>query len=297
MYLFPKDILSWEEWSRLQQSVPLFSPLIQQIMEKEELSFSKIESMGRAANAVFRTGNYVVKIYFPMWEEIDGLTEMEMEIAALKLADSVGVPTQGIYGAGIMPDKYNFAYLITGYITGIPFSEAVQDMTSEEKRAAGMQLRRITDKLHIPCPSFHHIDVLHDPRRQERWQVYPLAFQKEREEYIAEKSYGPFVFVHGDLNGKNVLAASGELTLIDFADAVSAPKIYEESYIISELFQFDRELINGYFGGYQPEALAEICFDGLLIHDFGGDVIQRFLGRPEQFVHLRDLYDAVCDKL
>ena len=76
-------------------------------------------------------------------------------------------------------------------------------------------------------------------------------------------------------NGDNILINSnGKISIIDFAESVQAPKVYEDALIAIELFNFDKSLLVGYFGGCNSDTIAQTCFDGLLIHDFGGDIIK-----------------------
>ncbi|MCL2514019.1 MAG: aminoglycoside phosphotransferase family protein, partial [Oscillospiraceae bacterium] len=80
----------------------------------------------------------------------------------------------------------------------------------------------------------------------------------------------------------------GGLCVIDFADAVLAPVIYEHA-LVAFAFEFDPALLRGYFADYTPDGFVEMCFNGLLIHDFGGDIVRDCVGKPEEFNNLDDL--------
>lgn len=98
--------------------------------------------------------------------------------------------------------------------------------------------------------------------------------------------------------GNNILLdADGRLWLIDFAEAVLAPVWYEQALIAVELFGFDKALLRGYFGNYEPHSLAKLCLDGLLLHDFGGDLVARHIGDPHEFGAIGNLYRRILARL
>ena len=104
--------------------------------------------------------------------------------------------------------------------------------------------------------------------------------------------------MHGDLFGDNVIVADdGKIFLIDFADAVLAPVCYEYALIAIDFFRFDKHLIKGFFGDIELDKLSEICFDGILIHNFGDSVIAEHLGKAEEFMCLDDLRKRIYEKL
>jgi serine/threonine-protein kinase RIO1 len=148
--------------------------------------------------------------------------------------------------------------------------------------------------MNISCEPFNSIDVIYDKDRYRRWDKYPMHFRDERLAYIKSHKYGKKVFVHGDLCGDNILLTRrGELYIIDFADAVLAPVVYEHALIAVGLFGFDAALIRGYFGDCSADELAEICFNGMLIHDFGGDIIVHQVGKENEFQQLDDLRNKI----
>lgn len=151
----------------------------------------------------------------------------------------------------------------------------------------------------MPCEPFNGIDVINDKCRYFRWDGrYSEHLRSERHEYIRSHKYGEKVFVHGDLCGDNILLTpEGELYIIDFADAVLAPKVYEHALVAVELFSLDPAFLLGYFGEISSDELLEICFSGLLIHDFGGDVVERHIGRPDEFCGLDDLRKKLKQKI
>jgi aminoglycoside phosphotransferase (APT) family kinase protein len=252
--------------------------LIKYIFKKEKLPFDKIEKLTPGTNAVFKVGNYVIKIFAPNESGIDQTLDLQTELFAMKRSGALGVSVPKLIAEGIVNDKYCFAYIVTEYINGIEFTNAVETMTDIEKINFGKKLRELTDIMNTSCERFNNIDVIHDKGRYKRWNKYSGKFKKERIAYIRSNNFGENIFVHGDLCRDNIIITSkGELAIIDFADAVLAPKIYEQVLIVMELFKLNTKLLHGYFGYYSIDELIYLCFNGLLIHDFGGDILKNYI--------------------
>ena len=298
MNLFHAEINNWKEWGDVFQSIAAFEPLVKFILEKEKLPIRELEHLTPGTNAVFKAGDYVIKLFVPKESGFDGTVDRESELFSVKRASADGINTPKLKAIGFVDDKYHFSYMITEYIKGVEFTNAVINMTDQIKIIFGQRLRAITDKINTPCPDFNGIDVIHSPVRQRRWKPYPESFRKERLNYINSYKYGSKVFTHGDLCGDNILLSEdNEIYIIDFADSVLAPVEYEHALIAVELFDFDPALIKGYFGDCSKEYLADIIFNGLLIHDFGGDIIQLHIGNVKEFNSLDKLRKAILMKL
>jgi thiamine kinase-like enzyme len=290
MSLFTEQINSWQDWGRVFQSISAFTPLVEHIMDKENLTPAKIENLTPGTNAVFKVGSYIVKIFAPAESGIDQTPDLQTELFAVQRANEIGVSAPKLTADGFVEDKYRFAYIITEYIEGVEFTEAVKVMTDEQKIIIGRKLRGVTDKMNTPCKPFNSIDVINDKGRYRRWDKYPERFKAERLAYLQSRNYGEKVFVHGDLCGDNILLTpDGDIYIIDFADAVLAPIVYEHALVAVELFDLNKALLQGYFGIHSSDELTEICFEGLLIHDFGGDIAEQHIGRPDELQCLEDL--------
>ncbi|NLN55076.1 MAG: aminoglycoside phosphotransferase family protein [Clostridiales bacterium] len=298
MPLFNEKISCWDDWGRVFQSTTAFRPLVEYILEKENLPVCEITNLTPGTNGVFRVGKYVIKIFAPLESGIDQTPDLKTELFATRRANEMGISSPKLIANGYIDDKYHFAYMITEYIEGAEFSKAVLKMTSGEKVEAAKKLRHITDKMNTPCKAFNQIDVINDTGHYRRWEKFPDNFKTQRLEYIKSMDCKNKVFVHGDLCGDNIIITpGGNLYIIDFADAVLAPLSYEHSLVAVELFDFDSWLIKGYFEGYTPKEITGICFEGLLIHDFGGDIVVNHLGNNEEFQSLEDLHKRLEQKI
>ena len=103
--------------------------------------------------------------------------------------------------------------------------------------------------------------------------------------------------MHGDLNSGNIIFSGDEIYLIDFADAVYAPLVYEHGHIASELFEFDKGFLKGYFGEYDIDDLLKTCLTALLIHDFGGDIVNDKIAKSTEIKSVDDLRQRIYWKL
>ena len=298
MNLFTARIECPEDWGEIFQSAAAFTPLVRFILDSENLPVSEIENLIPGTNAVFRVGSHVIKIFAPPESGFFWESDFQTELFSIRHANKLGVPAPRFKADGFVEDKYHFAYIITEHIEGTEFSELFLSMTGKEKYDFGSELKEITGRLNIPCAPFNDIDVLNDVSRHKRWDKYPDNFKAERLVYINTHDFGGKVFVHGDLCGDNILLTPrGNIYIVDFADAVLAPICYEQALVAVELFDFCPEPLKGYFGGVSPEQLLEICFNGLLIHDFGDDIAMNHVGEPGGFETLNDLRDGIRRKL
>ena len=87
-----------------------------------------------------------------------------------------------------------------------------------------------------------------------------------------------------------------KLFLIDFADAVAAPPEYELPPIVCDLFAFEPPLLEVFFDQQSAEELAGQCVRGLLLHDFGANIIQDALGDPAAFPGIGVLRKRLTEK-
>lgn len=298
MNQFKETIENWADWGRVFQSIPAFAPLVESIFRAEGLPLHPIENLTPGTNAVFRVGENVIKIFSPAESGLDGIQDMETELLAMKFAVAKGVRAPEVAAQGIREDKYRFSYLVMEFQEGEAFAQVSKTMSDEEKRSVGRELREITRRLNVPCPPFRETTFLQEAEKEKRWDKYPESFRRERLDYIRSHAYEEPVFVHGDLNEDNILIdGQGRLSVLDFADAAIAPKVYEDALIAVELFRLDPAFLAGYFGNYRPEELARLCVDGLLVHPFGGDVIHQRIAEAGNFSGLDGLFKVIQKRL
>jgi len=298
MNLFNEHLSNEQDWENILQSISAFTPLVEYILKKENMTMAEMENLTPGTNAVFKVGGYVIKIFAPIESNVEQRLP-ETEIFATQRANLLNVPAPKVIASGVVEDKYRFAYLITEYIEGVVITEAIKSMTDTEKVLFGRQLRNITDKMNTPCEPIHDIDVVNYENRCDCWCEYPEQFRKERLFHIASHKYGENVFVHADLCGDNILLTPhSRLYIIDFADAVLAPQNYEHARLYLEYgLDYDPKFLQGYFEDYTTEEFIDMCFNGFLLLDYDPEIINELIGTPNKFETLDDLRKCLTQKL
>ena len=288
MSLFTEQINNWDDWGKVFQSISAFKPLIEYILNKENLPIAEIENLKPGTNAVFNVGEYVIKIFAPQGLDDGYGTNVDVEIFGMKLANARGVPAPKLIIYGTVEDKYDFRYMVMDYIHGRMLGDIEDSLSYEDKVDIGKQIRSITNKLNAPCENFTPIDVMQYAIKNNEWdkEGFPSSFQKERLAYLndfhmdeSEKAY-----CHGDFHCDNVLINDEKkVYLIDFADAMYAPAPYEQVYVLSALFCFEKPYMTGYYGGeYDVEKIVDLCMTWLPVHALGHATIKGNFGSVEE---------------
>ncbi|MEA4824334.1 MAG: aminoglycoside phosphotransferase family protein [Clostridiaceae bacterium] len=278
MPLFTKDIRNWDDWGRIFQDMEAFTPLVRTIYERERLPYQPPERCKPGTNAVFAVGETVIKLFVPIEAGYDAADDCRAELCGLSRAEALGVAAPKRIAAGEYADRYRWRYLITSRVLGTEYGDLT--LTEKQRYQIGRALRRMTDTLNVPEKTSP--DFLEKARKNRAWEEkgFPASFFAERMAFLDAYPLPPFVYCHADITPENLFVApDGGLTLIDFADAHPAPQVCEHAIVAAELFRFDRAGLAGYFGDeFDREELAAICMDGLLVHDFGANVLSDRFG-------------------
>lgn len=294
--IFDREINGWKSWGEVFCDLKAFGGLAGEIFRANGLEFSPLERLAPGTNAVFASGSCVIKLFAPKEAYPDGKYARDYltELSAMRFADSHGVAAPKIYASGTFDDKYSFDYIIMERISGESFGKAVGGMTVGDKIRMGRRLLAMTKRLNVA--GFTQLsggEMFEAAIKCDRWDGFPGKFRLQRLEYLVNlrnKGYKP-VFVHGDFNPDNlIIDKNGELRLIDFADARVASIAYEYAGIVCELLRFDPALTIGFRGRYSSEKLRDICLDGLLLHEFGANIIADNIADPSTVTSLSALF-------
>ncbi|MCL2363146.1 MAG: phosphotransferase [Defluviitaleaceae bacterium] len=274
MHLFSPQVNDWNDWGKIFQSIPAFSPLIEHIFALHGLPMVEIENTKPGTNAVFKVGGYVIKIFAPPCFGQDFGTNIDVELFGMRWAQACDVPAPRVVASGLVEDTFAFHYIIMDWIEGKLLSDIEDELTYEDKITIGQKIRSITDKLNQPCDNFTPVDVMEYALRDKEWadEGYTAAFQAERLEYLHGFNMAAYqkVYCHSDFHAENILIDDKlDVYLIDFADAMYAPKEYEQVYIVSALFCFEKPYMLGYFGDYTVDEIMDLCMTWLPIHVWG----------------------------
>lgn len=302
-YLFKDNILNWDDWGRVYRSIGAFEPIIKFISENENISLSKVENTTHGTNAVFKITtldkkSFIYKIFAPKESGMDTDSDYKTELFGMKRANSTGISAPKLIAAGDVLDKYSFRYLIMEYIDSKSIGDKESSMSDAEKYEFGKKLRYITDKLNTRSERFNNYDIIKRALNNKRWDCFPEKFKIERSKYLEEYIITDKVYVHGDLNPNNILIDNNdELYIIDFADAVTAPIEYEWALVACELFCLEKPYMDGFFGQISCDELTRICICGLLMHDYGANVIKCNFGKADEIGNIKILKERIIKSI
>lgn len=295
--LFNHIICSLEDWGNLFQDKKIFEPIAEYIFRKHDIAFSGIDNCTPGSNAVFRAGKYILKIFAPEESEIGGENDFITEKFGINRANQLKIPAPKLLASGVIYDRYPFRYLILAYIEGDSLAEIAGGLSSAERIRIGSRLRDIVDKMDTSCEKFNS-HVLFGKTAENRWKVFSPEFQIERKEYLEKHGTAAEVYVHGDLNPDNIIVDENRnIYIIDFADALLAPAELELAGIICDGFQLEADYLKGFCGNYHRMELAEKLLYGVLIHDYGVNIIRDNIFDPKEITSLEALRDRILLKL
>ena len=216
MYLFDRDITSWEKWGKTFQNIDAFSQLIKHIFKTEGLPLMGIENTTPGTNAVFLCGQFVVKIYAPKQTGIPE-SEYRSELEALRRAAMQGVPVPKIFASGYVEDKYGFYYMITERAQGREARKILPEYSYDEKFRFVQQLNGALNSMNTRAP-FSGERLKSHALNNEKWDIFSLETKLQIREAIESIKFPDMVYVHGDLTGENIIINRDEMNILDFGE-------------------------------------------------------------------------------
>ena len=294
MALFEHTITTLDEWAAIFQDAEAFTPLVRHILDRHGLPQAAVEHTTPGSHAVFRTGDYLVKIYAPDCFGWPCESDFRTEIAAMQYANRLGIAVPELIAHGRIDDRYEFRYLIQTFIRGTEFGKA--KLSADEKRNVGKQLRAICDKMNVPCERFNDYNFPEDAMDDDEWDDFPEDFRRSRADCIRTYPHGTPVYVHGDIHVDNVLLGDdGKIWILDFADSVNAPVEYEYASLFPGLFRLETAYLDGFFGTgrWTPETVADMLAYGFCMHRFGGHIIDDLFEDRSMLHSVDDLREGI----
>ena len=273
--LFQENIAGWQDWARIFQSRKAFTPLAQEIFRREGLPFAPLSGLTPGTKGVFRSGPYVVKIFFPAEAGPDPRPDYENEAAVCGRLAQWGVPMPQLLAQGEIQDKYIFYYLISQYFPGEEAGPWLERATPNQLAGFACELKGMLRQLNRPAPGLiPPVDLVGRAVGNPRLKALPPSLREEVRARARSMDLGAPVLVHGDLTGENLLVGQdGHLVLIDCADACLAPDWYELAPIVFELFQCRGDLLR-LLARDSQEGFVEQVLDAVCLHDFGAHMLR-----------------------
>ncbi|WP_028551547.1 phosphotransferase family protein [Paenibacillus sp. UNC451MF] len=297
MHLFQKDIYDWKSWGTVYQSLEDFQPLIEAIFKKEKLTgYEDTSRLTPGTNAVFKAGNYVIKIFAPKESGANPDDDYNAELRSMQRAIQSGIRAPQLIASSRIQDKYEFKYLIMEHIEGQAAGAVLKEATWEQKQKFIRKLKRHLQKMNLkPVEKADEALIKERAIQNPRWNRFPDKVRLQVAELINQYEWADYVYVHGDLTADNIIIDShGEMYIIDFADSTIAPAEYEYPPILFDLFNYDKELIHEFIQGMDYTDFIDKAFMVMLIHDFGGDFVkttyEKLSGLP--IVQLTDIFEV-----
>lgn len=272
--LFRETVASWQDWSRVFQNIPAFTPLAREICRREGFPWHPLSPLTPGTNGVFRSGDLVLKIFFPKESGLDPEPDFLTEKTVCQQVLEWGISTPKLLAQGMICDKYDFHYLITAYSPGKEADDWLASASRPQKERFVERLHALLHGLNRPVDNlFPQEDLKQSARENFRLENLCPTLREELLARLENLSLGDCVLTHGDLTGENLLVQDdGSLTVIDWADAHMAPAWYELGPIMFELFRGNGECWR-LFAGKDPQAFSDRLLDCVCLHDFGPDFL------------------------
>ena len=295
--LFQQTISNLADWAKVFQDKEIFEPFVKRIFQENGMIYEGIDNCTPGSNAVFRSGKYIVKIFAPEESEIGGESDYITEKYGLSHANRLHIAAPKLYADGVIEDKYIFRYLLMEYVEGQSLADISDSLSAEERIRIGRRLREAVERMDTECEPFNS-HMLFGKMAEKRWGVFPESFQKERAAYLNTRKLENCVFVHGDLNPDNIIINDKlEICVIDFADALIAPVELELAGLICDGVKFDPDYLQGFWENYDKESLTEQLVYGLMLHDYGANIIRDNIGNPAKISSLQELRERILEKI
>jgi len=287
-------VLSWDDWCDIFGDYSFFEDLVHEIFDVNKLGdITNYNNVTLGTNAVFRVNDFIVKIFVPKETRIWDSDDFHQEKTSVTEAIVSGIKTPNIVCCGTLKKLQSWDYIVFDYIEGDELGNVLSGLYEDDKDRVIVQLKDFLDKFNVLREtSFDKFMGLNNGR----WHSYERRLIDDVIIYLNNLEFETYR-VHGDLTKENVLY-DGDVFVIDFADSTVAPRCYEYPAIGFDLFDYDLEMTQNLFEDNFPDLISNLL-NGLLIHDFGGDMLGIILKRlyiDKSEIHtVNDVKNAIID--
>lgn len=281
---FPARI-GWDNWGSLMCDAELFSPLVSQALAAHGLPLSPIVAGYPGTHAVFRAGDYVVKLYAPL-----GIPDEYAERRCYRAAN--GIPfIPRLYGEGVLrAGGHEWPYIINQYMPGRAVREIWAEVDARERADAMGALGAWTKAYHALPDPFEASSPLSADGFQREWRetaVRAAAKLGEFAQTALESLDGLCarerpVLVHADLTEDHLLISGDGYAVIDLADSRMTVEPVEWLCVWFELTRRDPGAFFTFLASSGRNWNARARKDMMaaaLLHGFGANILNSWAQR------------------
>lgn len=278
MDYFEQPIEHLADWETLRINVSAFEPLIRQIYASENEPFKTPEVVADQQAAVFAVGSTEITIFPPANVLPQTRDNYLTERYSLTRLERLHLTAPRLKHAGFMFDRYQFYYVIYQPLTGICLADFAKTAEPLAKSTLGRQIGTALNQLNQPVAPFRQVVAAADTAD---WHQFGDQFTADRAAFLRTHPVANDAFVHGQLNGTNLVVTSGQVGFCHFTDAQRAAKETELVPVVLDAFAGDADFMAGLSATLAESDLTTALLKGLLVRSDGPQWVTRVMeGAP-----------------
>lgn len=283
---FPQHI-GWDNWGTLMCDVALFSPLVSEALAAHCLPLAPIEAGYPGTHAVFRAGNFVVKLYAPL-DISDEYAERRCYRAAR------GIPLiPKLYGEGVLhAGGYDWPYIILEHMAGTAVRDIWATMGAHARTEAMRALGTWAKAYHAlpdpfsPASPLSTKGFVNNRRATATQTAVKLGHFGEMalHNFDALCARERPVLIHGDLTEDHLLIRNGKYAVIDLADSMMCFPQAEWICVWFELTRRDPDPFYAFLeasGRNWTVQARKDMMTAALLHRFGANILSDWSKRVD----------------
>ena len=287
--LLPR-VTSISDYHRVYGDSQIWSKAVHEVAARHRLPGRGVrQTLG--SHVVYRFGDYIVKLYLPMWFE-------DYRVERIALPSISGLPTPRIFADD---EIEGWPYLVMSHVPGVPAGEVWRTLSAEDRISIGCRREaiRLLHQTSLPdgLPADWHSFIKERIDRAESHHHAPEPWRSWIRQQLAgfREPELEHVLLNCDLTEDHILLLeqNGRWTIsgiIDFGDARIGHPYYDFIAPLAHYAYGEPEVSKALLMGYGlevtdsvTESLTKYC----LLHEFGKlshFLGRRFVGDPKGFV-------------
>lgn len=279
MDYFKTQINTWADWDAARQNSGTFEALIKQIFLSENEPFKTPEAVFDEVTATFAVGPTLIVIFPPNNVLAATRDRYQTERFSLTRMDRLKLTAPKLLHTGFIFDAYQFYYVICKPLAGVTLAEFARTAEPLAKSTLGRQIGTALNQMNAEVGAFNRYDG-QQASDAARWDELGSDFKAARQGFIAAHPVTTTDFVHGRLNGDNLVVTSGQVGFQHFGTAHRAPRQTELVPLIMDAFAADSDFIAGLRATLQSTDLVTDVLLGILWRADGPDYVSKLMDRP-----------------